>query len=113
MTWVLRFGLVALLVVASATGVIAWPQQTPDPTEQEGYEFVSGTVEDLPAGKIVVNRAVLGNPPEIRTFTITADTKIEGDLKPGVRVTVGFKPSEEREPVAVRIIVRPQNSKSP
>jgi hypothetical protein len=61
---------------------------------------------DLPPGKIVVNRAVIGKPPENRTFQITPDTKIEGKLRTRVRVTVGFRAGEEGEPVAVRIIVR-------
>src|SRR3982751_1566241 len=72
------------------------------------YEFVSGTITDLPPGKIVITRSVLGKAPENRTFTVTGDTKIEGKLKLRARVTVGFKPSDEGEPVAMRIIVRPQ-----
>jgi hypothetical protein len=77
----------------------------PQPAPEPSYEFVSGTVTDLPAGKIVVNRAVLGKPPEDRTFLITADTKVEGKLRAKARVTVGFKTTEEGD-VAMRIIVR-------
>jgi hypothetical protein len=75
------------------------------------YEFISGTIADLPSGKIVVNRAVVGKPPEFRTFTITDQTKIEGQLSLNARVTVGYKASDESEPVAMRIIVRPQAPK--
>ena len=65
---------------------------------------------ELPSGRIVVNRAVIGKPPENRSFLITSETKVEGKLKEGARVTVGFKPTEEGE-VAMRIIVRPAQSK--
>lgn len=68
-------------------------------------EFVSGTVVELPPGKIVVNRAVLGKPAENRTFLIDGQTKIEGRLRQRARVTVGFRASDEGD-VAVRIIVR-------
>jgi hypothetical protein len=74
-------------------------------SEESNSEFISGTIAELPEGRIVVNRAVLGRPPEHRTFLITADTKIEGRLRVGARVTVRFKPSEAGD-VAVRIIVR-------
>lgn len=99
------------LTVRLAVGAFTAPaqEQTPEPAEP-GFEFVSGTVADLPPGKIIVNRAVLGKPAEMRTFTITPDTKIEGKLRVRARVTVGFKASEESEPVAVRIIVRPQTA---
>jgi hypothetical protein len=80
--------------------------QNPSAPEPD-YEFVSGTIAELPAGKIVVNRAGLGKP-ELRTFLITEETKIEGRLRQGARVTVGFKPSEFGD-VAVRIIVRNQS----
>jgi hypothetical protein len=109
--WLLRTGVLATLMAVCASPVLA-QEQPPEPAEA-GYEFVSGTVVDLPPGKIVVNRAVLGKPPETRTFTITADTKVEGRLRTNTRVTVGFKVSDEGDPIAVRIIVRPQNQRKP
>jgi hypothetical protein len=87
------------------------PAPVPTPAPEATYEFVSGTITDLPPGKIVVNRAVSGKPPEDRTFLITADTKVEGKLRTKARVTVGFKTTEEGE-VAMRIIVR-NNAPSP
>ena len=81
--------------------------QQPDPRAAEApLEFVSGTVSELPPGRIVVNRAVLGKPAENRAFLVSGETKIEGTLRVNARVTVGFKPTERGEPVAVRIIVR-------
>ncbi len=101
MVWLLKF--VFLLAL------IAWPSvclngQEPVP---DGNTIVSGTVTDLPPGRIVVNRAVLGKPPEERTFLITSETKIEGRLRVNARVTVGYRQSDEGD-VATRIIVRPQ-----
>jgi hypothetical protein len=80
----------------------AQEQQQPN---DSNYKFVSGTVTDLPPGRIVVNRALRGEPPEDRTFLITAETKVEGTLKTNAPVTVGFIPSEEGD-IAMRIIVR-------
>lgn len=97
--WPLRTVLVCLLLSLSAWAITA---QEPPPTSEGNYEFVSGTIADLPPGRIIVNRV---KPAEDRTFLITAETKIEGTLKPNARVTVGFKPSEEGD-VAMRIIVR-------
>ncbi|MBC7927452.1 MAG: hypothetical protein H7039_17530 [Bryobacteraceae bacterium] len=101
--------LLGIVLLLQAFALYAVPSQDEVlPQAESNYEFVSGIVSDLPPGKIVVNRAVLGKPPENRTFSITAETKIEGRLRPRVRVTVGFRTTEDGEPVAVRIIVRPQ-----
>lgn len=99
-----------LVLLISLTCTAAQPQEEPN---EPGYDFVSGTVMDLPPGKIVVNRAVIGKPPENRTFVITPDTKVEGKLRTRVRVTVGFRTGEEGEPVAVRIIVRNNPPRKP
>jgi hypothetical protein len=82
-------------------------QEQPAPAEPQ-YEFVSGTVIELPPGKIVVSREVLGKPAETRTFIINDETKVEGQLRNRARVTVGFKQTPEGD-VAVRIIVRPRD----
>jgi hypothetical protein len=100
---------ILLLVLMAVVYAAAAPQEEPPADAQ--YEFVSGTVMELPPGKIVVNRAVIGKPAENRTFLIGADTKVEGRLRPKARVTVGFRRGEEAEPTAVRIIVRSQTGK--
>jgi len=82
-------------------------EQTPIP--DANYEFVSGIITELPPGRIVVNRALLGKPPENRTFLVNGETKVEGKLKPKARVTVGFKTTDDGD-VAVRIIVRTAQS---
>jgi len=107
--------MVAFLKVILVCGLIAWPVVSANGQDQEpvpgANDFVSGTVVELPPGKIVVNRAVLGKPPEHRWFLITEETKVEGKLRVNARVTVGFRPSDEGD-VAIRIIVRnPQGPK--
>jgi hypothetical protein len=96
------------LIIAFVSAAFAFAPQQP-PSAEPNYEFVSGTIADLPPGKLVVNRAVPGKPPEMRTFLLTAETKIEGRLRVRARVTVGFRPSAEGD-VAMRIIVRAQTS---
>ena len=108
MMWLIR---ALLIVTMSSTLLPAAQEQSPAPGEPS-YEFVSGVITDLPSGKIVVNRALLGKPAETRTFIINPDTKIEGKLRVKARVTVGFKPSEEGD-VAIRIIVRNQQAHAP
>jgi hypothetical protein len=93
--------MVVWLKVVLLCGLMAWLSLCANGQEQ----FVSGTVVELPPGRIVINRAVLGKPPENRAFIITSETKIEGRLRTNARVTVGFRMSEEGD-VAVRIIVR-------
>ena len=100
--WPIRAVVVCMMLSLSGWAITA--QEQPPATETN-YEFVSGTITDLPPGRIVVNRAVLGKPPEDRMFLITSETKVEGVLKANARVTVGFKPTEEGD-VAMRIIVR-------
>jgi hypothetical protein len=99
--------MVWLLKIVALLALVAWPSVCVNGQETvpEGNAIVSGTVTDLPPGRIVVNRAVLGKPPEERTFLITSETKIEGRLRVNARVTVGYRPSDEGE-IATRIIVR-------
>jgi hypothetical protein len=103
MVWLLLQ--VVVVFTLFATPRLPVHAQEADPPVQRHYEFVSGSISELPPGKIVVNRAVLGKPAENRTFLITSETKIEGRLRVKARVTVGFKPTNEGD-VAMRIIVR-------
>ena len=103
--------IVVLLKVVLTCALMAWSPGFVSGQDQEpapgSNDFVSGTVVELPPGRIVINRAVPGKPPENRTFLITSETKVEGRLRTNARVTVGFKPSDEGD-IAIRIIVRPQ-----
>jgi hypothetical protein len=89
---------------------LPFAQDEPEPPAEAPYEFVSGTVVEMSGGKIVVNRAVPGKPAENLAFTITGETKVEGNLRLQARVTVGYRSNPDTgELVAVRIIVRPQS----
>lgn len=96
---------IGFLLATLCAGSQVVPAQEPD-TAQAGYEFVSGSVAEIPPGRIVVNRAVPGKSPENRSFRVTEETKVEGKLRVGARVTIGFRTTDEGEPIAVRIIVR-------
>ena len=89
----------------SLPGAPASQQEPQQPTEEATYEFYSGTVSEVPEGKVTVVRTLMGKAPETRTFIINPETKIEGRLRPKVRVTVGYRTTDEGE-VAVRIIIR-------
>jgi hypothetical protein len=107
-----RFGTIVLLFgLASQTSALRAVEQ--DPPAEAPSDFVSGTVVDLSSGKLVVNRAVAGQPPENHAFSLTPETKVEGKLKVQARVTVGFKTTESGEMVAVRVIVRPPSERKP
>lgn len=96
----------------SGQAAFCWLQEESGIPAEAPYEFVSGTVVDLSGGKIVVNRAIPGKSAEHHTFTITGETKVEGNLRVQARVTVGYKAVPDTgELVAVRIIVRSQGRK--
>ena len=107
--WLLK----SVLILALSAPVLppaVHAQDQGNPASEPVYEFFSGTISQLPEGKIGVARTVLGKPPENRDFRIDGQTKIEGKLKLKARVTVGFKSTPDGD-VAVRIIVRPQEKK--
>src|SRR3954447_8633735 len=107
--WLLKAVLVFALSAPVAPPLIHAQEQGATPQEPN-YEFFSGTISEMPEGKIAVARTVLGKPPENRSFLINSDTKIEGKLKLKARVTVGLKSAPEGD-LAIRIIVRPQEKK--
>ena len=102
MVWLRKFVWACVLLSAW------WPAsaRSQEPNAQEAdVQILSGSVEEFDGSRIVVNRAVLGRPAELRTFTINGEPKVEGRLRQGARVTVGFRPGEGGD-VAIRIIVR-------
>lgn len=72
--------------------------------------FFSGTVTENAEDKVTVARTILGKPAENRTFVINAETKVEGKIKPKVRVTVRYAPGEQGD-VALSILVRDRQDK--
>ena len=74
-------------------------------TPPENPDNFSGTVISVSDNKITVNRRSWTRDTVTKTFIIEASTKIEGKIKPKVRVTVRFV-VEENEARAIHIIVR-------
>jgi len=107
--WLIKAVLILALGAPGLPPVIRAQEQGATPQETN-YEFFSGTISQMPEGKIAVERTVLGKPPENRSFLINTETKIEGKLRLKARVTVGFKPTPDGD-LAIRIIVRPQEKK--
>ena len=99
----------ALFLFLFAGDVTALKQDAAKPAENEvKLEFFSGTVTGCNATRVTVLREVIDRDPEERTFVIKSDTKIEGELKGKVRVTVGYIVEDDTH-IAVRIIVRTES----
>jgi len=96
-------GVVFLLL--SSSGTVPARAQGSAGAEQPHSEFFSGIVTALSTEKITVVRTVLGKNSDMRTFSITPETRVEGKLRLKVKVTVRFVKDEEGER-ALHIIVR-------
>jgi len=66
--------------------------------------FFAGNVLEYTSEKVTISRVVLGKTQK-RAFRITPDTKVEGDLRMKVRVTVRYETADDGD-VALQIIVR-------
>jgi hypothetical protein len=97
------------LAIALGVAILASAQPAPAPEQPPApapaYKFLSGTIIEVRPDSLVVRRSLLGRPAQTRTFRLTPDTKIEGDLKVKARVTVGYMTGEDGD-VAARVIVR-------
>jgi len=78
--WLLTLGVSALPWAASTTTAFA---------QNHDDQFFAGTVMESTPEQITVSRVLQGKP-ESRTFRITPETKIEGNLLVNARVTVGY-----------------------
>ena len=105
-----RFGSVALILLASCLAGPGWavaqnsdesgaaaPAKTPD-------LFFAGSVVKSTTTTLVVSRTVVGKK-ETHSFVVTSETKVEGRLRTGVRVTVGYAQGD-RGDSALLIVVR-------
>jgi hypothetical protein len=79
--------------------------QDPPPSVTPQDQYLTGTVTALSDTSITVTRTALGKVSAVRTFSITAETHIEGKPKLKSRVTVRFVSGDDGDR-AVRIIVR-------
>lgn len=87
--------------------LFAQDQVKPDApkTEPKYDDTFSGTVMELSTAKVVIERSILGKPPERHSFLIKPDTRIEGRLRAKTKVTVGFVTTDEGD-IARLIVVR-------
>ncbi len=68
-------------------------------------QYFHGRITEVAAQRIKVSRSLVGHRPESRTFLITAQTKINRNLRPRAIVTVRFQHLPEGD-VALEIHVR-------
>jgi hypothetical protein len=79
-----------------------------DPNTQSSTkpQFFSGTVTTLDKEHITVSRALVGKPPETRTFAIKPTTKVAKSVKAKTKVTVRYQHEEEDGDVALEVQLR-------
>jgi hypothetical protein len=78
-------------------------QDAPAVIEKADAFFAGSVVESTPE-RLVVSRTVLGKT-ESRTFALTSDTKVEGQLALKARVTVRYA-SDDNGDTALLVVVR-------
>ncbi len=102
----LRLTAVALLCLLPSAATLPVLAQDAAPAEQAPKNpFFSGTISALAEDKVTVVKTVWGKNKETRTFLITKETRIEGNLKLKARVTVRYVHDDEGDRAA-HIIVR-------
>jgi hypothetical protein len=74
------------------------------PPEKKPETFFAGIVTEYTPDKISVSRVVSGKS-ENRSFRVTKDTKVDGRLRPKVRVTVRYASDDDGD-IATLIVVR-------
>lgn len=102
----MRFILPGVLwsLLACGASLPAQTQEQPETTQSKD-QFFAGTVTAISDTQITVSRTILGKQSSLRTFQITAETRIEGKPKLHAKVTVEFVGSDDGDR-AVHIIVR-------
>ena len=101
---VLETGLFALSLLATPP---TRAQESVALQETKSQESIfSGTVTACSAESVTVVRRILGYPTVTRSFRLTDDTKVEGQLRSNVRVTIRYRAFGNGDFAALRIIVR-------
>jgi hypothetical protein len=89
--------------IASST-VAQSPEDAAPAAEKKPDVFFSGSVVETTETTLVVSRTVLGKK-ERHSFAVTSDTKVEGRIRTGSRVTVRYTPGDSDDS-AILIVVR-------
>jgi hypothetical protein len=100
----------ALLLLMPPVASIPAKAQSAPPSERPRNEFFSGVITELAEDKITVFKSVVGKNAETRTFLITPETRVEGNLRLKARVTVRYTRDPEGDR-ALHIIVRASQKK--
>jgi hypothetical protein len=82
----------------------AFQEAQADSVAKKQDAFFAGNVLEFTSEKVTISRVVLGKTQK-RAFRITPDTKVEGELRMKVRVTVRYETADDGD-VALQIIVR-------
>jgi uncharacterized protein (DUF2141 family) len=93
----------ASFLLAAATAALAFVLVAGNATAAEKTSTATGTVSKLDAAQHTVVVAVTDGPET--TFTWSADTKINGTLAPGARVTVRYTTLPDGQNLAHQISV--------
>lgn len=92
---------IALLTAVFLLAAVAASAQAPK--AKTTTASATGTITSIDEGKLVLSHKVKGKD-ETTTFILNADTKKEGDLKTGARVTVHYK-VENNQNIATQVRV--------
>jgi hypothetical protein len=106
-----RLTVVLALALLVAPGRIpaqeaAPPTPNPAPSKTASNDIFSGTVTELTAETVTVERTALLRDTVKRTFLLDSQTIVEGKLRAKARVTVRYATDENGQFHALHIIVR-------
>jgi hypothetical protein len=99
----------AFLLTLSLLSAAHLPVTETESFQHDGAQaaaIFSGTVTTLSADSLTVVRRILGYPAVTRTFRLTDDTRVEGELRSNVRVTIRYRTVGDGKLAALHIIVR-------
>jgi hypothetical protein len=101
------------ITVALALALLGAPEAAPSqdppppaPKKAPANDIFSGTVTELSAEAVTVERTALLRDSVKRTFVLDSQTVVEGKLRAKARVTVRYLTDESGQVHALHIIVR-------
>jgi hypothetical protein len=96
----------ALALLAAPGLAPAQDPPAPAPKKAPANDIFSGTVTELSAEAVTVERTALLRDAVKRTFVLDSQTVVEGKLRQKARVTVRYVTAESGQFQAIHIIVR-------
>jgi len=95
-----------MALLAPAGSLSAQETSAPAPRKAPASDIFSGSVTELSAEAVTVERTALLRETVRRTFILDAQTVVEGTLKAKARVSVRYTTDENGQFHALHIIVR-------